>query len=106
MKPFSERNPVVLGVIGAVVMAALVIGALQFKNLPFFSQGKSYTAYFADAGGLKTGAAVQVAGFKVGEVRSIMLVHSHALVRLDVSDNIQVGDRPEATNKTKAVAGL
>jgi phospholipid/cholesterol/gamma-HCH transport system substrate-binding protein len=105
MKPFSERNPVVLGVIGAVVLSALVIGAVQFKNLPFFSQGKTYSAYFADAGGLKTGAAVQVAGFKVGEVRSIKLVDSHALVRFDVADNIRVGDRSEAAIKTKALLG-
>ena len=37
VKPFSERNPVVLGLIGAVVMSALVVGTLQFKSLPFFS---------------------------------------------------------------------
>jgi phospholipid/cholesterol/gamma-HCH transport system substrate-binding protein len=105
MKPFSERNPVLLGVIGAVVVTALVIGALQYKNLPFFSQGTSYSAYFADAGGLKTGAAVQVAGFKVGEVRSITLVDSHALVTFDVADDIRVGDRSEAAIKTKALLG-
>lgn len=105
MKPFSERNPAGLGVIGAVVLAALVIAALQFKNLPFFSQGESYSAYFADAGGLKTGSAVQVAGFKVGEVRSITLVDSHALVKFDVTDEIHVGDRSEAAIKTKALLG-
>jgi phospholipid/cholesterol/gamma-HCH transport system substrate-binding protein len=105
VKPFSERNPVVLGLIGAVVMAALVVGALQFKSLPFFSRGTSYSAYFADAGGLKTGAAVQVAGFKVGEVSSIKLQDSHALVTFDVADDIRVGDRSEAAIKTKALLG-
>jgi phospholipid/cholesterol/gamma-HCH transport system substrate-binding protein len=105
MKPFSERNPVVLGLIGAVVLAALVIAALQFKSLPFFSRGTPYSAYFADAGGLKTGAAVQVAGFKVGEVSSITLVDSHALVTFDVADNIRVGTRSEAAIKTKALLG-
>jgi phospholipid/cholesterol/gamma-HCH transport system substrate-binding protein len=105
MKPFSERNPVVLGLIGAVVMSALVVGALQFKSLPFFSRGTSYSAYFADAGGLKTGAAVQVAGFKVGEVSSIKLRDSHALVTFDVADDIHVGNRSEAAIKTKALLG-
>ena len=105
VKPFSERNPVVLGLIGAVVMSALVVGALQFKSLPFFSRGTSYSAYFADAGGLKTGAAVQVAGFKVGEVSSIKLQDSHALVTFDVADDIRVGDRSEAAIKTKALLG-
>jgi phospholipid/cholesterol/gamma-HCH transport system substrate-binding protein len=104
MKPFSDR-PVVLGVIGAVLMAAVVIGALEFKNVLSFSQGKSYSAYFADAGGLKTGAAVQVAGFKVGEVSSIKLVDSHALVTFDVADDIRVGECSEAAIKTKALLG-
>jgi len=64
MKPFSERNPFVLGVIGAIVLAAVVIGALQFKSLPFLSRGTTYSAYFADAGGLKTGAAVPGCGLQ------------------------------------------
>lgn len=105
MKPFSERNPVVLGVIGSVVLAALVIGALQFRDLISFTRGHTYSAFFADAGGLKTGAAVQVAGYKVGEVTSIKLVDSHALVTFDVGDDIRVGDRSEAAIKTKALLG-
>src|SRR4051812_12521629 len=105
MKPFSERNPVVLAAIGSVVLAALVIGTLQFKSLPFFSQGSSYSAYFADAGGLKTGAAVQVSGFRVGEVSSIELVDSQALITFDVADNVRVGDRSEVAIKTKALLG-
>ncbi|MFN6552251.1 MCE family protein [Mycolicibacterium septicum] len=105
MKPFSERNPVTLGLIGALALTAIIVGALQFKNLPFVSSGNVYSAYFADAGGLKTGAAVQVAGFQVGEVRSITLKDSHALVTFDVSDDIRVGDRSEASIKTKALLG-
>ena len=29
MKSFSERNPVILGVVGAVVIAGIVMGALK-----------------------------------------------------------------------------
>ncbi|MBX8690358.1 mammalian cell entry protein [Mycobacterium vulneris] len=105
MKPFSERNPVTLGLIGALVLTAIIVAALQFKNLPFVSSGNVYSAYFADAGGLKTGAEVQVAGFQVGEVRSITLEDSHALVTFDVSDDVHVGDRSEAAIKTKALLG-
>jgi phospholipid/cholesterol/gamma-HCH transport system substrate-binding protein len=105
MKTFSERNPVVLGVIGAVVLAAVVIGALQFRDLLSFTRGRAYSAYFADAGGLKTGAAVQVAGYKVGEVKDISLVDSHALITFEVADDIRVGDRSEAAIKTKALLG-
>jgi phospholipid/cholesterol/gamma-HCH transport system substrate-binding protein len=105
MKPFAERNPIIIGVIGAVVLSAIVIGALQFNVWSSFTRGHTYTAYFADAGGLKTGAAVQVAGFKVGEVKDIALKDSQALVTFDVDDDVRVGDRSEAAIKTKALLG-
>lgn len=105
MKPFSERNPVILGVISAVVLAALMIGALQFRDLLTFARAHTYTASFADAGGLKTGAAVLVAGYEVGEVKDIALVDSHALVTFEVDDDIRVGDRSEAAIKTKVLLG-
>lgn len=105
MKPISERNPVLLGVIGAVVLAALAIGALQFRGLIAMTRAHTYSAYFADAGGLKIGAAVQVAGYQVGEVKSIALVGSQALVTFNVDDGIRVGDRSEAAIKTKALLG-
>lgn len=105
MKPISERNPVVLGVIGAVVLAAVAIGALQFRGLLAMTTAHTYSAYFADAGGLKTGAAVQVAGYQVGEVKSIALVDSQALITFNVDDGIRVGDRSEAAIKTKALLG-
>ena len=101
MKPFAERNPVILGLVGAGAVSAVVVGALQFKSLPFISQGKTYSAYFADAGGLKTGAAVQVAGFQVGEVQSITLQDSHALVTFDVSDDIRVGTDPKRLSRPR-----
>lgn len=105
IKPFAERNPVVLGVVGAVVLAALVIGAVQFRGILDLARGTTYSAFFADAGGLKTGEAVQVAGYKVGQVKSITLVDSHALVTFDIKGDIRVGDRSEAAIKTKALLG-
>jgi phospholipid/cholesterol/gamma-HCH transport system substrate-binding protein len=83
----------------------MVIGALQFRDLLSFTRGHTYSAYFADAGGLKTGADVQVAGYRVGEVKSIALVDSHALITFEVNDNIRVGDRSEVAIKTKALLG-
>ena len=66
MKSFAERNPLVIGVIGVVVVAGAVAASLNYNKLPFFNSGKQYSAYFAEAGGLSTGAAVQVSGFKAG----------------------------------------
>ena len=73
MKSFSERNPFILGAVGAVVIAGIVMGALNWQKLPFLNPGHDYSAYFAEAGGLFTGAGVEVSGFQSGKVTSIEL---------------------------------
>ncbi len=62
MKSFSERSPLVIGVVGIVTVTVMVVAALQYQNLPFLNSDKEYSAYFADAGGLNTGAGVEVSG--------------------------------------------
>lgn len=104
MKPFSERNQLVIGVVGLALTIGIVLGSLNYDRLPFF-QGKEYSAYFAEAGGLTTGEAVQVSGFKVGEVKSIELAGPLALVKFTVAKNIRLGDRTEAAIKTKGLLG-
>ena len=54
MKSFSERNQLVIGVVGLALTIGVVVGSLNYQRLPFL-QGKEYAAYFADAGGLTTG---------------------------------------------------
>ncbi|MGD9620164.1 MAG: MCE family protein [Mycolicibacterium sp.] len=105
MKPFAERNQFVIGAVGLVVTAAIILGSVNYQKLPFFNQGREYTAYFAEAGGLNTDAAVQVSGFKVGQVRSIELDGPQVLVKFTVDKNIRLGDRTEAAIKTKGLLG-
>ena len=76
----AARKRLLLGTIGVVVTAAVVVGALQYKELPFIKSGKSYAAYFAEAGGLTSGAAVQVSGMRVGQVSSVSLDGPRVLV--------------------------
>jgi phospholipid/cholesterol/gamma-HCH transport system substrate-binding protein len=104
VKSFSERNQFVIGVIGLALTIGIVLGSLNYDRLPFF-QGKSYSAYFAEVGGLTIGGAVHVSGFKVGDVKSIELDGPRALVKFTVARNIRVGDRTEAAIKTKGLLG-
>ena len=67
-KPFSERNPLLLGALGVAIVVGVVLAALGNQKIPFLNQNKSYSAYFADSGGLFTGAIVQVSGYPVGKV--------------------------------------
>lgn len=105
MKRFSERNPLIIGAVGLAVVFGLVLAALQYDKLPFFSGGKTYGAYFAEAGGLKGNAAVQVSGYRVGQVSSINLDGPQVLVTFKVAGNIRLGDRTEAAIKTSALLG-
>lgn len=104
MKSFSERNQLVIGIVGLALTFGIVLGSLNYQRLPFL-QGAEYSAYFADAGGLTTGEAVQVSGFKVGEVTAIELDGPHALVTFTVAKNIRLGDRSEAAIKTRGLLG-
>ncbi|MEH3139388.1 MAG: MCE family protein [Mycobacterium kyogaense] len=105
MKSFQERNRYVIGIVGIVVLLAVVTGALQYKKLPFVHSMDHYSAYFAEAGGLRAGAPVQVAGYRVGEVSSVDLSGSQVLVTFSVDDNVRLGQDTEVSIRTKSLLG-
>ncbi|WAC93914.1 virulence factor Mce family protein [Mycobacterium sp. Aquia_213] len=101
----AERKRLIIGAVGIVAITAIVLGALQYQNLPFLDQGKSVSAYFADAGGLRTDNTVEVSGYPVGKVSSIELEGPGVLVTFKVDDNIRLGNRTEVAIKTKGLLG-
>lgn len=105
MKPFAQRNPVVTGGIGIALTVGLILAALQYDKLPFFDQGRQYSAYFAEAGGLRQGEAVQVSGLKAGKVSAIELDGPRVRVTFTVDKNIRLGERTEAAIKIKSLLG-
>lgn len=105
MRSFAERSPLTIGIIGAVGVAAVVTAALQYQNLPLVNQVNSYSAEFADAGGLFTGATVEVSGYPAGRVSSIELEGAVVLVHFTVDNNITMGEQTEAGIKTKSLLG-
>jgi phospholipid/cholesterol/gamma-HCH transport system substrate-binding protein len=46
MKPFRERNPIIIGAVGVTALVAVTLGAFNYSKLPFFSSGTTYSAYF------------------------------------------------------------
>lgn len=104
MKLFSERNPVTIGLIGIALLTGTAVAILNYK-LPLINHDKHYSAYFAEAGGLTSGASVQVSGSPVGQVDSIALDGSRVLVTFTISNTLRIGDRTEAAVKTKSLLG-
>jgi phospholipid/cholesterol/gamma-HCH transport system substrate-binding protein len=110
MKPFRERNPVVVGAVSLVVLVALVVGAFQLDLVAaLFAQG-SYRAAFHDASGLTAGNEVRVAGVRVGKVTGIDLARGasgpyvRVSFRLDDGD-VRLGATTGATIRIKTVLG-
>ncbi|WP_027927924.1 MCE family protein [Amycolatopsis benzoatilytica] len=103
MKSFRERNPLVLGVIGSVALAAVLTGTLNYRNLPFLG-GTGYQAEFTEAAGLQADDEVRIAGIKVGEVSRVDLDDDHVLVSFRVKD-AWVGDQTSAQIKIKTLLG-
>lgn len=105
MKSFAERNQFVVGAIGLAVITAIILGALNYDKLPFLDRGRDYSAYFAEAGGIRDGATVQVSGMRVGHVSGVELQGQQVLVSFKIDDGVRIGDRSEAAVKTKSLLG-
>lgn len=105
MSPIRERNPVQVGIVGLSVAAATVLAGLQYDQLQFLSGGLTYSAYFADAGGLVPGDTVTLAGVDVGEVTDVRLDDRQVLVAFTVRDGIALGEDTGADIKTNTVLG-
>lgn len=104
MKSFRERNPIIIGTIAVVAAAAVIVAAFNYSRLPFFS-GTTYLAYFDEAGGLRSGAPVQVSGARAGQVTFLTLKPQGVLVAFTVDDDIRLGVHTEAAIKTVSLLG-
>lgn len=105
MKPFRERNPVIIGGIGLTVIAALVLLAFQAEDLPIIGGGERHSAAFREAAGLQEGNEVRVAGVKVGKVTGVDLEGRHVRIDFRVDHGTELGDRTGATIRLKTVLG-
>ena len=104
MKAFSERNPVTIAVVGVIASVLVTLGAFYWDNLPFVNSARHYHAVFTEAGGLKSGDDVRVAGVKVGTVSTVALDGAHVRVDFDVSGT-WIGDQSTAAIDIKTLLG-
>ncbi|HEY6474206.1 MAG TPA: MCE family protein [Acidimicrobiales bacterium] len=105
MKRFSERNRVVVAVIGSALLVVVALGAINFSKLPLINDHTGYGAAFADSAGLAQGDPVSVAGVDVGTVSGLSLSGSHVLVSFTVQNGVHLGDRTTAAAKVLTPLG-
>lgn len=105
MKPFRERNPVIIGVIGISVIALMMLGAFRADRLPIIGSGDTYHADFAEVGALKAGNEVRVAGISVGKVQGIELKGNKVRVTFKIDKGTEFGTETGADIRIRTLLG-
>jgi phospholipid/cholesterol/gamma-HCH transport system substrate-binding protein len=105
IKPLADRNRFVVGLVGIAIVVAIVAASFSYDKIPFIKGTNDYSAFFAEAGGIKTDSDVRVSGMTVGRVSGIHLEGTKVRVEFTVDDAIDLGDRTEAAIKTETVLG-
>ncbi|WP_330280737.1 MCE family protein [Streptomyces sp. NBC_00569] len=105
MTPFRERNPVVIGAVGLSFLALLAVAAFNADSLPLIGDGKTYNAAFSEAGGLKPGDEVRIAGVKVGKVEDVDLDGGHVKVTFKIKGDPEFGTGTGASIRVKTILG-
>lgn len=106
MKPFRERNQLVIGIVGVVVIALVMLAAFNAGNLPLIGGGTSYQADFRDASGLKPDDEVRIAGVRVGKVEDLSLDGSHVVVKFKIDNGqMTLGTATTASIRIKTLLG-
>jgi len=105
MIPFRERNPVKIGIVSIAVLVMLMVMAFKADSLPLIGGGTTYYANFSEAGGLKTGDEVRVAGVRVGKVDSIELDGNQVKVGFKIREKVNFGENSGAGVRVKTLLG-
>lgn len=104
MKPFRERNPVIIGLLGIAALLSGLAISFQTDKLPIIGYREVYRADFSEAAGLQPADEVRVAGITVGKVTEVELAGDRVRVTMRLRD-VQVGDASRAAIKIKTLLG-
>ncbi|MET9800515.1 MCE family protein [Streptomyces sp. NPDC006368] len=100
--PVRERNPVLVGLVGLLVLALIGVGAYKADAL---ADTTTYTADFTEAAGLDEGDEVRIAGVKVGEVTGVRLDGAKVRVGFEVDDGTWIGNASTAAIAIRTLLG-
>jgi phospholipid/cholesterol/gamma-HCH transport system substrate-binding protein len=103
-KRFAELNQFRVGIAGLVAIALLVTLAVNVGTMRSWLLGRTHTAQFTEAGGLREGDEVQVAGLAVGTVTGVTLREELVEVEFAV-DSVRLGRESRAAIKTSNAFG-
>lgn len=103
-RAFSEMDQGLIGLVGLVLTALLLAGALNIGKVLSMVGESARTAEFSDSGGLRSGDDVRIAGIKVGTVTAVDLADEDVIVTFRVG-NVDLGERSRALVKSNNALG-
>lgn len=99
----KQYSPVRVGVIGAAVIAVLVVGSTMFGSLGVTDS--RYEAELANTGGVRAGDEVRVAGIGVGQVTRLRLDGKRVIMSFRVNSDVDVGQSSRLSVKLSTLLG-
>lgn len=102
-KRFRSNRRVWSGVIGAIVIIALLLGVTALAGAHLGKQ--TLTGDFAQAGGIRPGDKVRVAGIDVGEVTDTELAGNKVKITMKVDSDVTVTSNGSAEIKMSTLLG-
>jgi phospholipid/cholesterol/gamma-HCH transport system substrate-binding protein len=105
MLRYQHPKLIRVGVLGVVLAMLIIAVGLQPERLVAWATGITYSAEFAEAGGLSTGNDVKVSGVKVGTVTDIALGDNGAVVTFVVKGTVRLGSQTTAHIRTGSLLG-
>lgn len=105
MKPFRERNPVIIGAVSLMTIVLLLFAAFRAQDLPLIGGGDTYYAMFKDTGGLKAGDEVRMAGVRIGDVKGVEIKDGEVEVTFKIKTDEQFGKDTGANIEVKTLLG-
>ncbi len=85
----------------SLIYVSVKLGRLELLG----SKGYTLRADFENAGGIKGGASVEIAGVQIGKVKNIRLDNYQALVELTLDKDVKIQEDSIASIKTKGLIG-
>ena len=96
----------VVGVFVLLGLACLAYLAVNLGKMEIYGEGYNIYANFNNASGLKTGAAVEVAGVEVGRVAAIQITPQYqARVSMKLQPGVKIHNDAIASIRTKGIIG-
>ncbi|HZP11676.1 MAG TPA: outer membrane lipid asymmetry maintenance protein MlaD [Nevskiaceae bacterium] len=104
----SRSMEMLVGLFFCLGVGAIFILTFRVASLASVGPGKAYhlTATFENIGGLKRGAAVTMAGVRIGRVRNITIDRSNFEAKVTLEMNNQYDNIPADSNAKILTAGL